>query len=222
MRATEGAIERVAVTPSDRIVYQTIGGARSRGICGSGLIDLVAELFRADYIDKAGHFQMGGRPHLREGKDSREFVLVPAEQSGTGQEVVVTEPDIAIFVRSKGAIYTAAETLLAYLGLDFEDVERVYISGGFGNYVDIANAVTIGLMPDLPPEKFHFIGNGALAGARMVLLSREALAEVERIAEAMTYFDLSTDPKFMQDFTRSLFIPHTDVEKFPSVIQGAK
>jgi len=219
MRAMEGAIERVAVTPSDRIVYQTIGGARSRGICGSGLIDLVAELFRADYIDKAGRFQMDSRPHLREGEDGREFVLVPAEQSGTGQDVVITEPDIAIFVRSKGAVYTAAETLLEHLGLSFEDVERVYISGGFGNYLDIANAITIGLMPDLPRERFHFIGNGALAGARMALLSREALEEVERIASLTTYFDLSTDPKFMQDFSRSLFIPHTDVEKFPSVVK---
>jgi len=219
MRAMEGAIERVAVTPSDRIVYQTIGGARSRGICGSGLIDLVAELFRADYIDKAGRFQMDSRPHLREGEDGREFVLVPAEQSGTGQDVVITEPDIAIFVRSKGAVYTAAETLLGHLGLSFEDVERVYISGGFGNYLDIANAITIGLMPDLPRERFHFIGNGALAGARMALLSREALEEVERIASLTTYFDLSTDPKFMQDFSRSLFIPHTDVEKFPSVVK---
>ena len=219
MRATEGAIERVAVTPSDRIVYQTIGGARPRGICGSGLIDLVAELFRADYIDKAGRFQMDGRPHLREGEDGGEFVLVPAEQSGTGQDVVVTEPDIAIFVRSKGAVYTAAGTLLEHLGLSFEDVERVYISGGFGNYLDIANAITVGLLPDLPRGRFHFIGNGALAGARMALVSREALEEVESIASLMTYFDLSTDPMFMRDFTRSLFIPHTDVEKFPSVVR---
>ena len=222
MRAAEGAIERVAVTPSDRIVYQTIGGARPRGICGSGLIDLVAELFRADFIDKAGHFQangQNGRPHMRDGEDDTEFVLVSAEQSGTGQDLVVTEPDIAIFIRSKGAVYTAAETLLEYLGLSFQDVDRVYISGGFGNYLDIANAITIGLMPDLPHDRFHFIGNGALAGARMTLVSREALVEVERAASIMTYFDLSTDPKFMRDYTRSLFIPHTDVEKFPSVVK---
>jgi uncharacterized 2Fe-2S/4Fe-4S cluster protein (DUF4445 family) len=147
MRATEGAIERVAVTPGDRIVYQTIGGARPRGICGSGLIDLVAELFRAGYIDKAGHLQMDGRMHVRKGEDSNEFVLVPAQQSGIAQDLVVTEPDIAIFVRSKGAIYTAADTLLAHLGLSFEDVKQVYISGGFGNYIDIANAITIGLLP---------------------------------------------------------------------------
>ena len=222
MRAAEGAIERVAVTPSDRIVYQTIGGARPRGICGSGLIDLVAELFRADFIDKAGRFQMdgqNGRPHMRDGEDDKEFVLVSADQSGTGQDLVVTEPDIAIFIRSKGAVYTAATTLLEYLGLSFQDVGRVYISGGFGNYLDIANAITIGLMPDLPHDHFHFIGNGALAGARMALVSREALEEVERAASIMTYFDLSTDPKFMRDYTRSLFIPHTDVEKFPSVVK---
>jgi len=219
MRATEGAIERVAVTPGDRIVYQTIGGARPRGICGSGLIDLVAELFRADYIDKAGHFQMDGRLHVREGEDSNEFVLIPAERSGTGKDLVVTEPDIAIFVRSKGAIYTAADTLLGHLGLSFADVKQIYISGGFGNYIDIANAITIGLLPDLCRDRFHFIGNGALAGARMALASREALEEVERITALTTYFDLSTDPKFMGDFTRSLFIPHTDVEKFPSVVK---
>jgi uncharacterized 2Fe-2S/4Fe-4S cluster protein (DUF4445 family) len=145
-------------------------------------------------------------------------VLVPAEQSETGQDLVVTEPDIAIFVRSKAAIYAAAGTLLAHLGLSFEDVERVYISGGFGNYLDVANAVTIGLLPDLPRDRFHFIGNGALAGAGMALVSREALAEVERVTSLMTYFDLSTDSRFMGDFTRALFIPHTDVEKFPSVV----
>ena len=119
-------------------------------------------------------------------------------------------------------IYTAADTLLQYLGLSFEDVERVYISGGFGNYLDIANAITIGLMPDLSRDRFHFIGNGALAGARMALVSREALQEAERIASLMTYFDLSTDPRFMRDFTRSLFMPHTDVERFPSVVQIAE
>jgi len=219
MRATEGAIERVALTPSDRIVYQTIGGARPRGICGSGLIDLAAELFRAGYIDKAGRFRMDGRPHLREGKNSPEFVLVPAEQSETGQDLVVTEPDIAIFIRSKGAVYTAAETLLEHLGLSFDEVERVYISGGFGNYLDVTNAITIGLLPDLPRDRFYFIGNGALAGARMALVSLEAMEEVERISSITTYLDLSTDPKFMSDFTRSLFIPHTDVEKFPSVVR---
>jgi uncharacterized 2Fe-2S/4Fe-4S cluster protein (DUF4445 family) len=142
---------------------------------------------------------------------------VPAQNTATGRDITVTEEDLAIFIRSKGAIYTAAEALLNRVGSSFDQVAHVYISGGFGNYVDVGNALAIGLLPDLPLERFHFIGNGSLNGARMCLASREAFAATEAVAARMTYFDLSTDPKFMGDFTSSLFLPHTDLQKFPSV-----
>lgn len=218
MRAAEGAIEKVSIGPDGRVLYQVIGNGKPRGICGSGLIDCVAELVRTHYVDRAGQFnreQLG--PRLREEEYELEFVLAPAEESATGQDVVVTQSDLDVFIRSKGAVYTAAESLISRLGCEFSEVERVYIAGGFGNYLDIRNAITIGLMPDLPLEKFTFIGNASLAGAKMCLLSQEALEETERIAAKMTYFELSTDPKFMNDFVSSLFLPHTDLEKFPSV-----
>jgi uncharacterized 2Fe-2S/4Fe-4S cluster protein (DUF4445 family) len=220
LRATEGAIERVAIGPGGRIVYRTIGGSRPRGICGSGMIDLVAELFRAGYLDKRGRFLMDcGLPGIGEGPDGPEFVLVPAVESMTGKNLVVTETDLAVFIRSKGAIYTAAEALVSHPGLSFTDLQRVYIAGGFGYHLDIGNSITIGLVPDLPRERFHFLGNGSLAGARLGLLSQEALRASEEIAERMTYFDLSTDVAFMNRFTSSLFLPHTDVEAFPSVVR---
>jgi uncharacterized 2Fe-2S/4Fe-4S cluster protein (DUF4445 family) len=218
LRATEGAIERVAVAPNGRIVYRTIGGSRPRGICGSGMIDLVAELFRVGYLDKRGRFRTDcDLPGLAEGPDGPEFVLATAAESMTGKSLVITETDIAVFVRSKGAIYTAAEALINHLGVSFADLQRIYIAGGFGYHLDIDNSVTIGLVPDLPRERFHFLGNGSLAGARLGLLSQEALRASEEIAERMTYFDLSTDSAFMNRFTSSLFLPHTDVEAFPSV-----
>jgi len=218
IRATDGAIERVAINAAGEVAYKVIGDSRPRGICGSGLIDLAAELFKAGYLDKAGRFSREkSNSHVRRGENGPEFVLVPAEQTATSREITINEDDLAIFIRSKGAIYTAAEALLNRVGSTFQEVKRVFISGGFGNYVDVGNALAIGLLPDLPLDRFHFIGNGSLNGTRMCLASREALAEAEAVAAKMTYFDLSTDPKFMGDFTSSLFLPHTDLEKFPSV-----
>jgi uncharacterized 2Fe-2S/4Fe-4S cluster protein (DUF4445 family) len=223
IRATDGAIERVAINQAGKLAYKVIGKSRPRGICGSGLIDLAAELFRTGYLDKAGRFvRETGNSHVRDSENGPEFVLVPSDKTATGRDITVSENDLAIFIRSKGAIYTAAEALLNRVGSSFQEVARVYISGGFGNYVDVGNALAIGLLPDLPLERFHFIGNGSLNGSRMCLASREALAETEAIAARMTYFDLSTDPKFMGDFTSSLFLPHTDLDKFPSVARMLK
>jgi len=220
-RAADGAIERVAVTPYGTLTYKVIGSGKPGGICGSGLIDLTAELFRVGTLDKAGRFRRdGGVPGLRDGEDGPEFVVVPAERTATGRDITVNEDDLAIFIRSKGAIYTAADTMLSHLGFSFADVQRVYLSGGFGTSVDIGNAVVIGLLPDLPRERFQFIGNGSLAGARMCLISREALAEAEAAAARMTYLELSTDSRFMRDFTSSLFLPHTDIERFPTVLRS--
>jgi uncharacterized 2Fe-2S/4Fe-4S cluster protein (DUF4445 family) len=222
MRAAAGAIERVSLGPDGQVSLQVIGGGKPRGLCGSGLIDCVAELVRWGYVDRAGKFHPElGRPRLRRGELEWEFLLVPAAESEAGRDLVVTQSDIDVFLRSKGAVYTAAESLISHLGLAFSDLDRVYIAGGFGNYLDLRNSISIGLMPDLPLEKFHFLGNASLAGAKMSLLSWEALEEAEKIAAQMTYFDLSSDPKFMNEFVSSLFLPHTDLEKFPSVARSA-
>jgi len=222
MRAAAGAIERVSLGPDGQVSLQVIGGGKPRGLCGSGLIDCVAELVRWGYVDRAGKFHPElGRPRLRRGELEWEFLLVPATESEAGRDLVVTQSDIDVFLRSKGAVYTAAESLISHLGLAFSDLDRVYIAGGFGNYLDLRNSISIGLLPDLPLEKFHFLGNASLAGAKMSLLSWEALEEAEKIAAQMTYFDLSSDPKFMNEFVSSLFLPHTDLEKFPSVARSA-
>ena len=223
IRATDGAIERVAVNLEGKLAYKVIGKSRPRGICGSGLIDLAAELFKTGWLDRAGRFvRETANSRVREGENGPELIVVPAEKTATGREITVSEGDLAIFIRSKGAIYTAAEALLNRVGCSFQQVKRVYISGGFGNYVDVGNAIAIGLLPDLPLDRFHFIGNGSLNGSRMCLASREALEAAEAVASRMTYFDLSTDAKFMGDFTSSLFLPHTDMEKFPSVAKMLK
>lgn len=219
MRATNGAIEKVRIHDDGSVLFDTIGDDNvPRGICGSGLIDLVAEIFYAGILDRKGRFIPDNRnPHLREGNDGIEFLLVEKGHSGAKRDIVITEADIATFIRTKGAIYTAAEALLWQVGYSWSDVERVYISGGFGKYIDIRRAIIIGLLPDLPIEKFQFIGNGSITGAQMCLLSRAAFQEAVRIVERMTYFDLSTDPWFMREYTASLFLPHTDLKKFPTV-----
>jgi len=220
MRATHGAIEKVNILDDGDILFEIIGkGENPLGICGSGFIDLVAELFRAGIVDRTGRFLPdSGNTRLREGDEGMEFLLVEKDRSDAEKDIIITEADVATFIRTKGAIFTAAEALLWHVGYSWSDVERIYISGAFGNSIDIRQSITIGLLPDLPFEKFHFIGNGAITGAQMSLVSRDAFQEAVKIAGRMTYFDLSTNPWFMSEYTSSLFLPHTDLEKFPTVV----
>ena len=218
MRAMEGAIERLAINDRGVPVYETIGRVKPKGICGTGLIDSVAEMVRVGYLDRSGVL-VDGQCCVRKDEDGLEFVLVPEENTQIGSDIVIAQSDVTNFIRSKGAIYLAAECLMQHVGMSFEDVDTVYISGGFGTYLDVKNAIAIGLMPDLPIQKFRFIGNGSAMGAEMCLLSQEAQEEAEKIASMMTYFELSTDPKFMNEFTSVLFLPHTNLEKFPSLLR---
>ena len=220
MRATHGAIEHIAFEKGCQVAgCGVIGGGKPLGLCGSGLIDLVAELLRVGCIDRTGRLiaeACGAR--LSRNGEGAEFVVLPGAGTALGRDIIITEADIASFIRAKGAIYTAAEALLRHTELDFTDVQHVYVAGGFGNYLDVRKAIRIGLLPDLPIERFQFIGNGSLQGAKMALLSRQALEVIEmKIAPNMTHFELSTDPQFMNEFTGSLFLPHTNIEKFPSV-----
>ena len=220
MRASSGAIEKVHILGDGNINLGIIGGGKykPKGICGSGYIDLVAELFSAGIIDRTGRFREGNNnSRLREGEDEPEFLLVDKVDSASGKDIVITESDIATLIRSKGAVFTAAEAIMKHVGLTWSSIERMFISGGFGNYLDIKHSIIIGLLPDIELEKFHFIGNGSITGAQMSLLSLDAFIMAKNIARKMTYFDLSTDPWFMKEYTSSLFLPHTDLEKFPTV-----
>jgi len=181
-------------------------------------VDTIGELFRTGVIDRSGTIRTDlSHPRIQEVDGERAFVLVHAEQSATGRDILISQSDITNLIRSKGAIYTATKTLTTYMGLALEDIERFYIGGGFGNYLNIEGAIWIGLLPDLDREKFVFIGNSSLAGARMPLLSHEAMEKTHQIAEKMTYVELSVDTSYMQEYVASLFLPHTDIDLFPTV-----
>jgi uncharacterized 2Fe-2S/4Fe-4S cluster protein (DUF4445 family) len=222
MRATNGAIQVISIS-NDHVDYSAIGNIKPRGICGSGVIDVLAELLRNRLIQPDGKFNTEkGSSKIRRTDDGEEFVIVRADESETGNDIVVTEYDISNLIKSKGAVYAAATILAKSVGVDFNDLDRIYIAGGFGNYLNIKNAIGIGLLPDLPLERFRFIGNSSLAGARMTLLSNHAFEKAHEIAEKMTYFELSVNPDFMDEFIAALFLPHTNQQLFPSVIKSIR
>jgi len=225
MRAAEGAIQRVKISKPDYDVkVSTIGETKPRGICGSGYIDCLAELFKKGIIDRNGKIvETIKSSRIRQGDEGKEFMLCFKKDSDTDHDIVITEADIENLKRSKGAIYAASSILLRKLGLDFVDIERFYIAGGFGTYLDIDKAITIGLLPDLEREKFSFIGNSSLVGSREILLSYEAKVEAAQIARKMTYFELSVEPTYMDEYVSALFFPHTDLNRFPTIkVKGGK
>jgi uncharacterized 2Fe-2S/4Fe-4S cluster protein (DUF4445 family) len=217
MKAMHGAIERVEISPEGAVHYRTVGNGRPRGICGSGLIDLIAELYKVGFIDRSGHLAPGKTERVRERDGMLEFVLAPASRSETGQDIVITEADLSNLLSAKAAIYAGTEVLARAIGLDFREVERVYIAGGFGNYLDREKALAIGLIPDLPLEKIRFAGNTSILGADLGLLSEDAWQELHAIAEAVTYYDLINYPNYYDEFLAARFIPHTDLSRFKSV-----
>ena len=217
MRAAGGAIERVNISPEGKVSYATIGNTRPRGVCGSGLIDILAELFTSGLMDRSGKLTLGKDKKVRERKGEREFVLVPANEAATNQDIVISQADIDNLLRAKAAIFSAVDILINSLNLDFNEIETLYLAGGFGNYLDKKKALTLGLIPDLPFERIQFVGNTSVLGAKMALLSREALQTCQEIAHKMTYYDLITHPNYMDKFMAAKFLPHTDLKKFPSV-----
>lgn len=219
MRAGRGAIEQVGINPSTyEPMVLTIGRAKPAGICGSGLIGLAAELFAVGLIDQNGRFVRDlATERVREGESGWEYVISFSAETAIGRDITLTEVDLDNLMRAKAALYAGCKVLLESVGLSFKDLDRVIIAGGFGHYLDIEKAITIGLLPDLPEEKFTFVGNGSLLGARLLSFSRDLLMEAERIARTMTNIELSTSITFMDEFIAAMFIPHTDMEAFPSV-----
>ncbi len=214
MRAALGAVQRVKITPGGGLSWSTIGGGRPRGICGSGLVDLLAELLLADYLDRAGRLRPDA-PVVRQGPDGLEAVVVPAGESASGRDIVLTSADIENLLRAKAAVYAGGSLLTRRLGIDIRDIQRIYVAGGFGTYLDITKAILIGLLPDVPVERVTFIGNGSVAGAKMALLSQEAWRRAALVAQKMTYRELSTDTGFMEEYVSATFLPHTDCARFP-------
>ena len=206
MRAADGAIERVTVE-NGLLTTHTIGLSKPKGICGSGIIDLVAALLNTGVIDRSGAFTEAGK---------RSFTLVPAAETAHGRDISISEGDIENIMNAKAALYAAMHILLKRLSLDFSCTHRFYIAGGFGNYIDIKSAVAIGLLPDLAPETFVFAGNTSLAGARSAALDRAVYKDLRQIAQTTTYFDLMGADDYMEEFMKALFLPHTDIHEFHS------
>jgi len=219
MHASLGAIERARYDPAtDAFDYATIGGAKPRGVCGSGLIDVLAALRRAGVIDRAGRLDLGyPSPRVRVRHDQPEFVLVWGHEVGREDDIALSEADIENLIRSKAAVFAGVQVLLHNVGLSPGQVDRVLVAGAFGNYLDSDNAVTIGLLPDVPRERIRFVGNTSVAGARMTLVSRRARRRAAEIASRMANLELSAITAFMDRYVAGLFLPHTDMSLFPSV-----
>ncbi len=222
MRATVGAIEDVWINAETyQATFRTIGDVAPRGICGSGMIALLAEMFITGVLDKSGHINRAlDTPRVRMGDHGAEYVVAWAEETQTQKsDIVLTEVDISNLIRAKGAIYAGFSVLTSSLGIGLADVEQVLIGGAFGKYIDIEKAVQIGLLPDMPWERFRYLGNTSVLGAFTALLCPDMRREVVEIANKMTYLELSADNRFMEEFTSALFLPHTDMTAFPSVIR---
>jgi uncharacterized 2Fe-2S/4Fe-4S cluster protein (DUF4445 family) len=214
MRAARGAIQRIEVAPDGALRWATIGGVPPRGICGSGLVDLLAELLRTDFMDRSGALRPNA-PGVRQGPDGLEIVVAPASETAAGRDIVLTSADIENLLRAKAAVYAGAALLARRVGIDIADLQRIYVAGGFGTYLDIGKAILIGLLPDVPRERVTFIGNGSVAGAKMALLSYEVWRRAAEVAQKMTYRELSTDAAFMEEYVSAAFFPHTDCARFP-------
>lgn len=219
MRATNGAIEEVWINSvSYEPNIRVIGNGRPKGICGSGLISLIAEMFLTGLLDKAGNVNLTlPTKRVREGAHGGEYVVTWAHESETGQDISITRVDIDNLLRAKAAIYAGFTVLAEQVGMTLDDVEQMYIGGSFGKYVNVEKAVQIGLLPDMPWERFTFLGNTSIKGAYFSLLSTAERERINDIANRMTYIELSADNSFYEAFTSALFLPHTDISKFPSV-----
>ena len=217
MPAAAGAIERIGLD-NGSVAYTVIGGGKPRGLCGSGLVDLLSGLFLQGYIDRGGKLsEERTAARLVETERGAGFLIEKAERSYWEKDLIITENDIANLIRTKGAVFSACSLLLKNVGLAFENLDAVYIAGGFGQYLNIENAISIGLFPDLPRERFHYLGNSSLLGAYLVLISDKNRDMVNETAGRMTYLELNTEPDYMNEYTGSLFLPHTDMDLFPSV-----
>jgi len=215
MRATTGAIESVRIDRQTlEPIIKVIGQDVPIGICGSGMIDAVSEMFLAGIIDQKGKIRTELKhDRIRQGEDGPEYVLYSSE----GRDIVLTQVDLDNLIRAKGAIYAGMSLLLKEVGLDVEHIEKVYIAGGFGNYISIKEAIVMGMLPDLPEDRFVFVGNTSVAGAYLCLMSEKMRQEAANIASMMTYVELSMSPNYMDEFMSALFLPHTEMSLFPSV-----
>ena len=222
MRATDGAVEACVIDKDSMEPNLTIvgdAGQKPVGICGSGIIDIISELYRCRIINARGQFVREGDRVRRDEHGMGRYVIAFAAESETGREVSINEVDIDNFIRAKGAIFSAIDTLLTSVDMTVDMIDKVYVAGGIGSGINMKNAVNIGMLPDVELEKFQYIGNSSLTGAYAMVLSDEATAKCTELGQNMTYLELSTYPGYMDSFVAACFIPHTDGNLFPSSVQ---
>ncbi len=219
MRASAGAIENFSIHPETlEPMIVTIGQEKPRGICGSGLISIAAELLEAGVIDQRGKFNRElDHPRIRQGEDGWEYVLVWGKETGNGDDIVITEVDLDNLMRAKGAMYAGYQTLLESVGMGFADLDRIILAGNFGAYIDLERAITIGLLPDIDRNRFFYLGNGSLLGCTISLLDHKRFRERDMVRRLLTHMELSENTEFMNHYVAALFLPHTDMSLFPSV-----
>ena len=222
MRATDGAIEACEIdkdTMEPRLTIVGDKGQKPVGICGSGIIDIISELFRCSIINAKGLFSREGDRVKRDAHGMGRYVLAAAEESETGREISINEVDIDNFIRAKGAIFSAIDTLLTSVDMTVDMIDKVYVAGGIGSGINMKNSVNIGMLPDVELEKYHYIGNSSLTGAYAMVMSDEANAKCTELGANMTYLELSTYPGYMDSFVAACFLPHTNSSLFPNSIQ---
>ncbi|MBW2219368.1 MAG: ATP-binding protein, partial [Deltaproteobacteria bacterium] len=206
----------------DPVTYEpmtmTIGNVRPKGICGSGLIIMVAVMFEMGVINNQGKFNRDlETPRIRKTDDVWEYVITWENESQIDRDVVLTEIDIDNLIRAKGAIFSGCQTLLEEVGLSIEGIDRIFLAGGFGSYVDLEKAMVIGLLPEIDPDKVTFVGNGSLMGAKMSSLTNRIRKDVGEVTQMMTNFELSETASYMDKYMGALFLPHTDMNLFPKL-----
>ena len=222
MRATDGAVEAVTIDKTTmEPAFTIIGdpGQKVVGLCGSGIIDMISELFRCGIINAKGLFVREGKRIAHDAHGMGRYILATAEESETGREVSLNEVDIDNFIRAKGAIFSAIDTLLQSVDMTVECIDKVYVAGGIGSGINMHNAVNIGMFPDVELEKFQYIGNSSLTGAYAMVLSDQAIEKCHEVMANMTYLELSTYPGYMDSFVAACFLPHTDSSLFPNSVQ---
>lgn len=219
MRATKGAIEDFSIHPNTlEPMLITIGNAKPCGICGSGLITMTAVLFEAGVINNKGKFSREMNTNrIRESGGIWEYVLAWKDETAINRDITLTELDIENLIRAKGAIYSGCMTLLTEVGLSMDMIEHIILAGGFGSYIDLEKAMTIGLLPELDTDKISFIGNGSLFGATMSGYTNKIRQDVVEVTGKITNFELSETPSYMENYVAAMFLPHTDIEAFPKL-----
>ena len=220
MRASNGAIEKVKIDKETlKPILTTIGDTKPVGICGSGIIDLICQMLINGIIDRRGkiHRDINNERIRFNEHEMGEYVLAFKEEYNLENDITVNEVDIDNFIKAKGAIYSGASVLIESLGMDFSVIDKVYIAGGIGNNLNIENSILIGLLPDIDREKFIYIGNSSLVGSYLALVSEDAKNKLKNIGNEMTYVELSVYPTYMDEFISACFLPHTNIEEFPTV-----